>query len=79
MRLKKEGDRSRPIKNAERYIGIAELVELIPVSQMTFWRWQRDPKVGFPAPVKLGKNGRNYWWLPDVMGWLASRGREEAA
>jgi predicted DNA-binding transcriptional regulator AlpA len=48
---------------------------VIPASDMTIWRWQRDSEIAFPVPVKLGDNGRNYWWLPDVRAWM--RRREE--
>jgi predicted DNA-binding transcriptional regulator AlpA len=60
----------------QRYIGIAELRAIIPVSDMCIWRWQRDPTVGFPAPVKLGRNGRRFWWLPKIREWQAKRAGE---
>jgi predicted DNA-binding transcriptional regulator AlpA len=68
----RRSDTSRTLSD-ERYIGIGELRELFPVSDMTFWRWQRNPSVGFPQPVKLGANGRNYWWLPAIKEWQAQR------
>jgi predicted DNA-binding transcriptional regulator AlpA len=37
-------------------------------SAMTIWRWQKDPAVAFPRPVKLG-NRQNFWWLPDLIEW----------
>jgi len=37
------------------------------VSNMCLWRWMRDEKVKFPAPVKI--NGRNYWRLGDLRRW----------
>ena len=57
----------------ERYINREQLRLLIPASDMTLWRWQRDPKIAFPAPVKLGADGRNYWWLPKVRAWMRQR------
>jgi hypothetical protein len=30
------------------------------VSDMTIWRWQRDPQIQFPMPDVI-INGRNYW------------------
>ena len=51
----------------DRYINREQLRELIPTSDMTIARWQRD--IGFPAPVKLGNDGRNYWWLPAIRAW----------
>jgi predicted DNA-binding transcriptional regulator AlpA len=57
----------------QRYVSRCELRKLLPVSDMTIWRWQRDPQVAFPAPVKLGRNGRNFWWLPAILEWQRSR------
>ena len=57
----------------QRYIDAAELRQIVPVSDMTFWRWQRDPRVEFPAPVKLGADGKNYWWLPLIREWQRQR------
>jgi predicted DNA-binding transcriptional regulator AlpA len=62
---------------AERYISRRELRALFPVSDMTIWRWQHDPQVGFPAPIKLSANGRNFWWLPAIRDWERRR-REDA-
>jgi predicted DNA-binding transcriptional regulator AlpA len=57
----------------DRYIGVGERRRLIPVSDMTIWRWVRDPAVAFPSPIKLGRYGRNYWWLPAVREWQRQR------
>jgi predicted DNA-binding transcriptional regulator AlpA len=38
---------------------------------MCIWRWMRDPRVQFPAPVKI--NRRNYWRLGDLRRWQAER------
>jgi predicted DNA-binding transcriptional regulator AlpA len=62
-----------PAGAEERYINREQLRELIPASDMTLWRWQKDPEIAFPAPVKLGANGRNFWWLPTIRTWLRSR------
>jgi predicted DNA-binding transcriptional regulator AlpA len=57
----------------QRYLSRRELRKLFPVSDMTIWRWQRDPHVAFPRPVKLGRNGRNFWWLPAILDWERRR------
>jgi predicted DNA-binding transcriptional regulator AlpA len=62
----------------ERYVNSKQLREIIPASAMTLWRWQRDLNIAFPAPVKLGANGRNYWWLPKVHEWMRERGESSA-
>jgi predicted DNA-binding transcriptional regulator AlpA len=41
------------------------------VSNMCLWRWMRDERVKFPAPVKI--NGRNYWRLGDLRNWQAEQ------
>lgn len=33
-------------------------------SVATFWRWQADPKVGFPKPILIGS--RKYWRVSDL-------------
>jgi predicted DNA-binding transcriptional regulator AlpA len=62
----------------ERYIGREELRLLIPASDMSIWRWQRDPEIGFPSAVKLGADGRNSWWLPSILDWLRTREKRSA-
>jgi predicted DNA-binding transcriptional regulator AlpA len=57
----------------ERYVDSRELDQRYPVSGMTRWRWMNDPEVGFPKPVKLGPNGRNFWWLPAILEWERRR------
>lgn len=46
------------------------------VSTMCIWRWMRDPRVQFPAPVKI--NSRNYWRLGDLRQWQAERTTKHA-
>jgi hypothetical protein len=41
---------------------------------MCIWRWMRDPRVRFPAPVKI--NNRNYWRVGDLRRWQAERAAE---
>ena len=60
-------------QNEARYVGKRELDRRYPVSDMTRWRWMNNPKVGFPRPVKLGPNGRNFWWLPEILEWERRR------
>jgi predicted DNA-binding transcriptional regulator AlpA len=47
------------------------------VSTMCIWRWMRDPRVMFPAPVQL--NRRNYWRLGELRRWQAERVTKAAA
>lgn len=47
------------------------------VSRMTIYRWQRDPRVGFPAPVSI--NNRNYWRWGQVRAWKQRQAQSQAA
>jgi predicted DNA-binding transcriptional regulator AlpA len=79
---RKKGNRRGGVaepENNQRYIGSRELRELLGVTDMSLWRWVRDPRVNLPSPVKLGANGRNFWWLPSIEEWRASRDRGKAA
>lgn len=60
-------------RKERRYVSRRELRALFPVSDMTIWRWMRDPEVAFPRPTKLGRNGRNFWWLPEILEWERRR------
>lgn len=41
------------------------------ISNVTQWRWTRDPALGFPKPLKV--NRLNYWRLADLEIWEAAR------
>jgi predicted DNA-binding transcriptional regulator AlpA len=40
-------------------------------SDMSLWRWQRDPDLGFPEPLRI--NGRRLWKLADLEAWERRR------
>lgn len=37
------------------------------ISEMTLWRWQRNPAFGFPRPFAIGQ--RKYWKLAEILEW----------
>jgi predicted DNA-binding transcriptional regulator AlpA len=41
------------------------------ISAMTRWRWRRDPRLNFPAPLDI--NGRKLWRVSDLEAWERSR------
>jgi predicted DNA-binding transcriptional regulator AlpA len=41
------------------------------VSDMTLWRWLRDPKLNFPKPITI--NGRRYWREDSLSAWEDAR------
>ncbi len=40
------------------------------VSEVTLWRFQRDPKLGFPTPVRI--NARLYFKADEIDAWIES-------
>jgi hypothetical protein len=52
-------------------------VQVGGVSTMCLWRWQRDPRVNFPAP-DMTINRRNYWYVGTIRRWKASQVRAAA-
>jgi predicted DNA-binding transcriptional regulator AlpA len=51
---------------SERLLPRRELRSLVPVSDMTIWRWER----GGVFPRHLSINGRNYWRLSEISEWM---------
>jgi len=54
------------IQLGERLLPRRELRTLVPVSDMTIWRWERDGV--FPRHLSI--NGRNYWRLGELRDWM---------
>ncbi len=57
----------------ERLLNRKMLRQMVPVSDMTIWRWERDAV--FPKHLII--NSRNYWLLSEVRTWLAAHGHKE--
>jgi len=47
------------------------------VTDMSIWRWRRNPALAFPKPIII--NGRCYWRLEELEAWEATRAEETAA
>lgn len=58
------------------YLPAAAVRSRYGVSDMSLWRWLRDPRLGFPRPMRI--NGRQFWKLASLEAWDRSR-EEEAA
>lgn len=41
------------------------------ISDMSLWRWLKDPDLGFPRPVVISR--RRYWREADVSAWIGQR------
>ena len=46
------------------------------ISDMSLWRWIRDPKLGFPAPIVI--NRRRYWKESELAAWERARAGKAA-
>jgi predicted DNA-binding transcriptional regulator AlpA len=62
---------SHPTRNDpnERLLPRRELRKIVPVSDMTIWRWEGARQ--FPRHLSI--NGRNYWLASEIRGWLEKR------
>lgn len=47
------------------------------ISQMTEWRWQRDPDLDFPKPVKI--RNRVYYREAEILAWLDRQAEKAGA
>lgn len=47
------------------------------LSDMSLWRWLRDPDLKFPKPMII--NSRRYWRRADLTSWERGRTAKEAA
>lgn len=41
------------------------------ITDMTLWRWIRDPRIAFPSPVTILR--RRYWREDEIRGWLEAQ------
>ena len=57
--------------NLREYLPAGQVRARYGVSDMSLWRWLRDPRLNFPAPIKIHK--RRYWKLTELEAWEASR------
>ena len=65
------------LPGGEKLINVRQLREKIPASHMSYWRWERDPKIDFPKRIRLN-HGHNYWKLSEVGAWIAKQAAAQA-
>lgn len=58
----------------EQLLTRAMLVELVPVTAMSLWRWIK--KGTFPRPIVF--NRRNYWRQSEIQAWIEGQSRKRA-
>ncbi|KMO21624.1 helix-turn-helix transcriptional regulator [Methylobacterium platani] len=47
------------------------------ISDMTLWRWEKDPKLDFPKPIRI--NGRRYWRVTDLVSFETRQSSQQEA
>jgi excisionase family DNA binding protein len=55
-------------KTEAEWLGGAQTAGYLGVTPMTIWRWERDPKLQFPAPTVI--RGRKYRRRDDIDAWM---------
>ena len=55
-------------KTETEWLGGAQTAAYLGVTAMTIWRWERDPKLAFPASTVI--HGRKYRSRDDIDGWM---------
>ena len=48
------------------------------VSDVTIWRWMRNPAIAFPAPSLRPHSRSRLWALASLEAWEASRSETDA-
>ena len=52
---------------ADIYLTATQIRARYNVSDMSIWRWLRDPHLKFPQPIII--NRRRYWRLSELVSW----------
>ena len=58
----------------QTYFTSRQLRERYGVSDMSIWRWCKDERLQFPAPIKI--NTRRLWKRGEIERWERERARE---
>jgi predicted DNA-binding transcriptional regulator AlpA len=61
--------------NERRLIDREQLKQLLPVSSMTLWRWERDGRIA--KHVLIGRKA--FWRLTDILKFLQQATKGEAS
>lgn len=55
------------MSDTETYLTAPQVRKRYNVTDMSLWRWQKNPDLGFPAPMVI--NRRRYWRECDLVEW----------
>lgn len=59
---------------SKKVIRLTSVQAKVNASRSTIYRWESDPKSGFPQRVQLGANSVA-WYEDEIDAWLATRPR----
>lgn len=59
------------------FLPAVRVLERYKISQMSLWRWQRDPRLNFPKPMRV--SGRRYYRLAELEQFERERVAQRAA
>jgi predicted DNA-binding transcriptional regulator AlpA len=55
----------------DRYLPARQVWERYGVTEMSLYRWLRDPRMQFPQPIYFGRF--RYWRLAELIAWERAR------
>ena len=58
-------------KSSESFLPARAVKLRYGVSDMSLWRWLRDQRLGFPAPIII--NRHRFWRESDLVAWERQR------
>jgi predicted DNA-binding transcriptional regulator AlpA len=61
----------------KRYIPGPKVAARYDVTDMSIWRWERDPRLNFPKPIRIGR--RKFWDEAELIAWESARRASEVA
>jgi predicted DNA-binding transcriptional regulator AlpA len=64
------------IPNSDKYLPAVQVQRRYGVSDMTVWRWLKDPDMGFPQPYYFGR--LRFWKLSALEQWERAQVRQRA-
>lgn len=56
------------------FLSARQVLDRYGVSAMSLWRWLRDDKLNFPAPIYIGRF--RYWRAADLFAWERALARK---
>jgi len=58
----------------KRYLPGPKVAARYDVTDMSIYRWERDPRLNFPAPIRIGR--RKFWDEAALEAWERERARK---